>query len=61
MALTENGFVDPEDAIEIGMKVVEMADRCKTMNMAMPGATAKWHFEIDEVRYSVAVSVEKSA
>lgn len=60
MALSEDGFVDPEDAIEIGMKVVEMADRCKTMNMVAPGAAARWHFEIDDVRYSVSVSVAHS-
>ena len=60
MALTDNGLVDDEDAIEIGMKLVEMADRCKTMHMAVPGSTAKWHFEMDDVRYVVAVSVAKS-
>lgn len=57
MELTARGLVDPDDAVEIGMKVVEMADRCRAMDMVAPGATATWYFEVDDVRYSVSVAV----
>mgnify|MGYP001298342515 CR=1 FL=1 len=59
--ITDRGLVDPADATEIGMKIVEMADRCKSMDMVVPGATANWHFEADGVLYKVSLAVAKSA
>lgn len=58
--MSDGGYIDPEDAEEIGIKVIEMADRCKSMNSVVPGAAAEWHFEMDDMRYSVKVTVAES-
>lgn len=50
-----------EDLVEIGEKIVEMAERCRTMDMACPGAKARWHFEMDDVRYRVELTVARPA
>lgn len=47
-----------EDLIAVGAKVVEMADRAKTMHAVSPGAVGAWRFEMDGTRYCVRVSVE---
>lgn len=49
--------IDEEDAIAIGLKVVEMAERVRTMHLACPGSVAKWAFEMDDTRYVVRLSV----
>ena len=49
--------IDDQDLIDLGKKIVEMADRARVMNMAAPGASARWHFEMDDVRYRVQLSV----
>ncbi|WP_076486109.1 hypothetical protein [Rhodobacter aestuarii] len=55
--MTEEADFADQDLIDIGAKIVEMADRVRTMNMALPGALAQWHFEMDDLRYKVTVSV----
>lgn len=52
------GDCDPEDLMSIGEKVVEMADRARSMHAACPGAFGSWRFEMDGTRYRVSVSVE---
>ena len=49
--------MDEEDFVELGAKIVGMADRVRAMDMACPGAQARWHFEMDDVRYRVVLSV----
>lgn len=56
--MTARDEVDEEDAIAIGLKIVEMADRLKDMHSVMPGATAKWPFEMDGRRFKVSMTVE---
>lgn len=51
--------IDDEDAVAIGRKVAEMADRAKAMDAILPGAQATWHFEVDDIRFKVVVAVEK--
>lgn len=57
MSREDEGILSISDAAEIGIKVVEMADRVKVGNSYMPGAEAKWAFEMDGTRFSVTVSV----
>lgn len=52
-------LVSYEDAAAIGFKVVEMADRVKVGDKCIPGARAKWGFEIDGVKFDVAVTVRR--
>ena len=50
----------PEDLMFIGGKVVEMADRAKTMHAVSPGAVGVWRFEMDGTHYCVRISIEDS-
>jgi hypothetical protein len=47
------------DAMEIGFKVAEMADRLKDVDAAMPGSQAVFGFELDDVAYEIIVKVKK--
>lgn len=52
------GFeIDDDDAIAIGTKVAEMAERVRKFDQMIPGAQAKWFFEADDVRFKVTVTV----
>lgn len=57
--------LEPEDlsdyaaSAEVGKKVIEMADRVKVMHALVPGAVAKWGFEIDGTAFDVAVTVRQ--
>lgn len=44
-----------EDAEAIGLKVVEMADRVKTLHAVVPGSRARWYFDMDDLRFEVIV------
>lgn len=46
-----------DDAMVVGIKVVEMADRVKAMHAMLPGAQASWAFEMDGTRFGVVVTV----
>ncbi|WP_066517687.1 hypothetical protein [Sphingobium cloacae] len=50
-------LVSQDDAVNIGMKIVEMADRLRDMNKVVTGAQARWGFDMDGVHYDVAVSL----
>lgn len=52
----------PQFAAEerIGLKVIEMADRCRVAHKVIPGAEAKWKFEMDGVWYEITVGVTTS-
>ncbi|WP_375591028.1 hypothetical protein ABWH89_11065 [Hoeflea alexandrii] len=54
-----DGFGE-EDVIAVGRKVIEMAERVKRVAAACPGAKATWAFEIEDTRYSVAVSLDET-
>lgn len=53
--------VDREGAIAVGYKVIEMADRLKAVVGAVPGAQAKWFFEIDDCRFKVVLTVAEES
>jgi len=53
------GVVSTADAIAIGLKVVEMADRVKAVHTMVPGARAVWTFEIDGERFRIVVEQER--
>lgn len=53
----EDALLSIDDAAAIGFKVAEMADRVKVGNKFIPGAKAKWRFEMDGVNYDVTVSL----
>jgi len=52
----EEVFAD-DAAVRIGRKVIEMADRITDVARALPGAQATWHFDIDDRRYKVIVTL----
>lgn len=52
--------IDTDDAIEIGLKVAEMAERVRKFDKIVPGAQAKWFFECDDVRFKVVITVDHS-
>lgn len=60
MALDDSLPDDPllsfADAYAIGEKIVEMADRVRSIDPAVPGAVAKWGFELDGDRFEVALT-----
>lgn len=53
----DDALLGNDDAAAIGFKVVEMADRVKVGQKFIPGAKAKWRFEMDGVNYDVTVSI----
>ena len=55
-AIDPSELVDPSDAMAIGYKVVEMAERLILMNKFRPGAKASWAFDMDGLRFDVAVT-----
>lgn len=52
---------DFEAAERVGAKVIEAANRVAKMHQAIPGARATWHFEIDDARFCVCVTVADQA
>lgn len=42
-----------DDAFNIASKIIEMADRVRKLDAAVPGARAKWFFEVDDDRFEV--------
>jgi hypothetical protein len=57
----EDLLFDDDAAYRVGAKVIEMAERLKDVAAAIPGARATWNFEIDDVRFHVAVTVAEPA
>jgi len=55
----DEALVGLDDAINIGFKIVEMADRVRVGHKIMPGSLAKWQFTIDGVNYHVTVGVKQ--
>lgn len=49
--------LDDEDAIAIGLKIVEMADRLKPMHAVLPGTEATWAFQMDDQRFVVTMTM----
>lgn len=43
---------------EVYSKVVEMADRVRVADKVVPGAQAKWTFDMGGVTYRVTIEVE---
>ncbi|QPT08576.1 hypothetical protein [Sphingomonas paucimobilis] len=53
-----NGFeASPEDAENVGYKIIEMAGRVAVAHRCAPGAQARWCFGIDDARFEVCVTV----
>jgi hypothetical protein len=53
----DSADVASEDAIAVGRKVIEAAQRAKVAHAALPGCTATWCFDIDEVHFQVRIAV----
>jgi len=43
--------------LNVGRKVLEMADRLKVAHAVCPGAVASWGFTVDGVRYALTMRV----
>lgn len=50
-----------DQAYAIAGKIVEMAERVQRLDPAVPGAVAKWAFEMDDARFSVSVEYAGNA
>lgn len=48
---------DPQDLMEAGSKVIEMADRLRVAHKVAPGAVARWSFELDGYRFQIHMTV----
>ena len=59
--MREDGILSLHDAAEIGFKVVEMADRLRDVDAAMPGSQASFGFEIDGRHFLVLVRVNRNS
>lgn len=46
-----------QNEIDIGEKIIEMADVAREADVKVPGAQATWGFEMDDVQYRVVVTV----
>jgi hypothetical protein len=53
----DDAMLSFSDAYAIGEKIVEMADRVRVGSKIVPGAQAKWGFEMDGDRFEVIVSL----
>lgn len=49
-----------DDAYAIGEKVMEMADRVKAVNPAVPGVRATWFLTVDGTRFEMVMTVASS-
>lgn len=58
VVLTEGeGLLALSDAVALGTKLAEMADRVKVMHAVIPGAQASWGFDVDDTHFKVVVTV----
>lgn len=48
-------LVDPSDAMTMGYKLVEMAERIILASKFKPGCRASWSFDMDGQRFDVVV------
>lgn len=53
----EQELDDFQAAVDIGQKVIEMADRLEPVDRVTPGAQATWKFSIEDIEYSVVLTV----
>lgn len=59
--MSAGDLVASDDLMQVGEKIIEMADRAKTMHAVIAGAKACCHFEIDDTRFEVVVTVANAA
>lgn len=55
----DDDLLSSSDAMQIGEKIVEMADRVKATSPAVPRCSAKWTVTIDGEAYEVEVRQAK--
>lgn len=55
----EEMATDDQAALQIGVKVLEMADRLDRVAPAVPGVEASTHIEIDDTRYKITLSIAR--
>ena len=53
--------IHDDDAITLGKRIMEMADRVMVADKFLPGAQAEWGFSADDVQFDVVVSVRRGA
>jgi len=57
--MSEEGIVSLDDAINIGLKVVEMADRLRVADKAAPGCQAKLTLDMEDDRYELVMTFKR--
>ena len=53
------GVLSTSDAAAIGFRLVEMADRVKNVDAAVPGTQARCSFQIDGLKFNVVVTLAR--
>lgn len=53
----EETSVSDADAIAVGRKVIEMAERLDVAHACAPGSVARWGFNVDDRRYELSMVV----
>jgi len=54
-----DGILSMNDAMSLGFKVAEMADRVKLMHSVVPKSKAEWRFVMDDIEFDVVVTVHQ--
>lgn len=52
--------IHPDDALAIGYKVAEMADRVAAMDALVPRSQAHWGFTADDIRFKVVIARDRT-
>lgn len=55
------GLTSVSDLVDIGQHIVDMCNRLKPIATMVPGAQAKWGFEIDGELYRVVITMPGDA
>lgn len=56
----EQDLTEYAAALVIGEKIIEMADRLARVHAIAPGAQGRWAFDMDDKRFIVVVTQEKT-
>lgn len=57
----DDGILSLNEAAEIGFRIVDMADRVRRVDPAVPGTKATWTFDMDGERYRVELTRVRTA
>lgn len=56
-----SALLEWDAAMQIGERIMEMADRVKVGHAVVPGTKAEWEFEMDGTAFAVVITVASVA